>query len=373
MLHVSNQENWDYLYEWYSEFQNKRMIITPEIRSLKDSIIKGVESPEEKTARLYHWVQKNVRYISIKGSASSGVSGHRAGVTLENGYGDCTDKAILFSTMLEAAGIEAYPVYLHTHPSPRLQKDIPSFWGNHAIVEIFPEDGEPYFLDPVSENSRYPSFARMDHGVYAICAQKKMIDFIDVPPPGDNQRNYSYTVNLSEDGSAMVSFKSHYNGSYETGIRSYWERLNPEEKKMQFQQMAKRSSPGAELLDYGLNNLEDISKPLVLEIKYTVPDFLDSAGDLMLLEMPEIADRYTRRELSLSSRMFDIYYNTSEEVKHDFKFVIPENIELLESPEPITITGERWSYSAEYQVNGDTMIFSDDWKRSGRVIPVRTV
>jgi hypothetical protein len=369
-LHVSTLKSWNYLFDWYSDFQKKRMIITPGIHALADSIVGDAQNEEEKIARLYHWIQRNIRYISIKGAVSSGVSGHKAEVTLENGYGDCTDKSILFSTLLNAIEVEAYPVYLHTHPSPELVKDVPSFWGNHAIVEIFPKEGEPYFLDPVSLHSRYPSFAEMDHGVDAICAQKSSIDFIDVPPSERNQRNYQYDIDVNPDGSSKIKFKSNYTGSYESGIRAFWERLKPDEKIKQFQQMAKRTSPEAELLDYSLLNLEDISKPLIMNIEYSVPDLLQEAGDLYIFELPEIVDRYTRGELSLSERKYDLVYYTSEEIIHTFRIKIPYGWEIEAIPEPLKIKGNQTEYNAGYMFDHNTLIFNDDWKRRGRIIPV---
>ncbi len=369
-LHVSTLQNWDYLFDWYSDFQRKRMIIAPKIQALADSISGDTQNEEEKIARLYHWIQRNIRYISIKGAVSSGVSGHKAEVTLENGYGDCTDKSILFSTLLNAIEIEAYPVYLHTHPSPELVKAVPSFWGNHAIVEIFPKEGEPYFLDPVSLHSRYPSFAEMDHGVYTICAQKSSIDFIDVPPPERNQRNYQYDIDVNPDGSSKIKFKSNYTGSYESGVRAFWERLKPDEKIKQFQQMAKRTSPKAELLDYSLLNLEDISKPLIMNIEYSVPDLLQEADDLYIFELPEIIDRYTRGELSLSERKYNLVYDTSEEIIHTFRIKIPYGWEIEAIPEPLKIKGNQTEYNAGYMFDHNSLIFNDDWKRRGRIIPV---
>ena len=369
-LHVSTLKSWDYLFDWYSDFQRKRMIITPGIQALADSIVGDTQNEEEKIARLYNWIQRNIRYISIKGAVSSGVSGHKAEVTLENGYGDCTDKSILFSTLLKAILVEAYPVYLNTHPSPELVKDVPSFWGNHAIVEIFPEEGEPYFLDPVSLHSRYPSFAEMDHGVDAICAQKSSIDFIDVPSPERNQRYYQYDIDVNPDGSSKITFKSNYTGSYESGVRAFWERLKPDEKIKQFQQMAKRTSPKAELLDYSLLNLEDISKPLVMKIEYSVPDLLQEAGDLYIFELPEIIDRYIRGELSLSERKYDLVYDTSEEIIHTFRIKVPYGWEIEAIPEPVKIKGNQTEYSAGYMFDHNTLIFNDDWKRCGRIIPV---
>jgi hypothetical protein len=369
-LNISNQKDWNYLFNWYADFQKSRMQITDRIQQITDSLTKGLTTHKEKTAALYHWIQRNIRYISIKGALASGVSGHSASQTLENGYGDCTDKAILFSTLLKAAGIEAYPVYLRTYPAPELNKDIPSFWGNHAIVEIFPEEGKPYFLDPVSEYFRYPSFATMDHGMDAICAQKSRIDLIEVPPPENNSRNYLYTIDIKKNGQALVTFKSNYNGSYEAGVRAYWERLDPDEKKRQFEKMAKSVSSSALLVDYNISNITDISQPLEMTIKYEVPDFLKKQGELYVLKLPELEGRYTKDELSLSTRNYDLIYDTSEEIINTFKITLPKEIKILSIPEQFSGKSKNAEYTASYTQKGDTLIFKDDWKRKDRKISV---
>ena len=369
-LRFSNQKNWDYIYKWYADFQKKRMIVTDEIQQLADSLTTGLTSHEEKTSALYHWIQRNIRYISIKGTAASGVSGHKATQTLENGYGDCTDKSILFSTLLKAVNIEAYPVYLHTYPGPQLIKKVPSFWGNHAIVEIFPKGEKPYFLDPVSEYFRYPSFSTMDHGTDAICAQKSRIDFINVPDPAKNKRNYTYLIEVNTNDSAFVTFQSSYTGSYEAGVRAYWQSLEEVEKKKQLEQMAKRVSSKAQVIDYNLENLMDISKPLKMTIKYKVPEFLKKQGELYVFKLPELEERYTRNELSLSTRNYDLIYNTSEEIVHTFKIHLPEEMKILSVPEKFSRKEKNASYTASYVEKGDTLIFKDDWIRKDKEIEV---
>ena len=369
-LRLSNQKNWDYIFNWYADFQKKRMKITEEVKQIADSLTKGLDTHTEKTAVLYHWIQRNIRYISIKGSASSGVSGHEASQTLANGYGDCTDKAILFSTLLKAADIEAYPVYLHTYPGPRLIQEIPSFWGNHAIVEIFPEDSNPYFLDPVSEYHRYPSSPTMDHGTDAICAQKSRIDFIEVPLPAENKREYTYFIEIGENDTSLVTFQSAYSGSYEANVRAYWERLEEKEKKKQFEQMAKRVSSTAELIGYDLENLTDISKPLIMEIKYKVPELLKKQGELYVLKLPELEERYTRSELSLSNRNYDLIYDTSEEIAHTYEITLPRKIKVLSIPESFSEKENTGEYTASYTDKGVTLIFKDNWKRKNKKIKV---
>lgn len=368
-VHTSIFETWNYIFEWYAGFQRERMKVTPEIQSLVDSLIEGTETEKERTASLYHWVQRNVRYISVKGAVSSGVSGHPAAVTLKNGYGDCTDKSILFSTMLHAAGVEAYPVYIETNDGPTLVKEIPSSYGNHCITEVFPKGGGHYFLDPVGTSSRYPSFSRMDHGIWAICAVKKRIDFIGVPSPESNRREYTYTIKIEDDGGAEITFRSQYAGDYESRIRAYWERLKPEEKRLHFSQMVKETFPNAVLVDYSLENLTDISKPLRMKIVYKIGDFLETAGDIFILKLPEIGARYTKRELGLAERKFPLVYMTSGEITHTFNIILPEGIKVSYLPERIYKKMNELEYNGGYSLDGNILVYADDFKRRGRKVP----
>lgn len=361
-------KDWDYIMGWYSDFQKNRMIVTKKIKALTDSIIRSARNDDEKIGILYHWVQRNIRYISIKGSASSSVSGHKAEETLKNGYGDCTDKAILFSTMLKAVGIEAYPVYLHTNDGPDLVPEIPTFWGNHAIVEVFPKDREPFFLDPVSTYNRYPSFSSMDHGVHSICAMKNAIHFINVPPPEMNHRNYNYEIYLNRELSGIVNFLSNYEGDFEAAIRGYWDYLKGEEIEMSFLNMVKSVSPDAELLHYKIFNLNDISQPFKLRIIYKMNDLIEKTGDILLLRLPEIKQRYSFREIMLEKRNFPLMYQTSEMITHRFYIELPEDVKILSVPDEIKIDTGKLKYNGKYRIKDNTIIFEDCFKRYDRKI-----
>jgi len=361
-------KDWEYIMNWYAEFQKNRMIVTKKIQMLTDSIIKGAKDDDEKIAKLYHWVQRNIRYISIKGAASSSVSGHKALETLKNGYGDCTDKAILFSTMLKAAGIEAYPVYLETNDGPDLDVDIPTFWGNHAIVEVFPKDKEPFFLDPVSTFNRYPSFASMDHGVHSICAMKNAIHFIPVPEPEKNLRNYNYEIYINDNLTGIVNFLSNYEGDWEAGIRGYWDYLKGEEVDMAFENMVKSVSPDAELLHYNIFNLNDISKPFKLRIIYKMDDIIEKSGDVYLLKLPEISSRYTFKELVLEKRNFPLVYETSSMITHRFYIELPKDVKILSIPDELNINKGKLKYTGKYIVKDNVIIFTDRFERRDRKI-----
>jgi len=371
-LAATNQKNWDYIFTWYANFQKKRMVITPEIQSLADSITKGLNREQDKIAAIYYWVQQNIRYISIKGAASSGVSGHSATETLHNGFGDCTDKSILFSTLLRAVKVTAYPIYINTNDAGMLVKDIPSFYGNHCITEVFFKNGKHIILDATGSNSRYPSFWSADCGVWAVNAQRKELLFIKPPPPENMKREYNYNIKVKKDKSIYVNFTSHYVGDYESGIRWYWKHIKPDEKKLRMEAMVKDVSPNATLDTFFFENLKDISKPLIMHIMYHIQNFVQSAGDIKILYLPEISKRYRFKEISLEKRQYPLVYESPKMIVHHYGLEFSYPVKLDKIPENLRLAKSFAGYVSHYKRVKNTITFTDTFQLKQRIIPIST-
>lgn len=115
--------NWQQVADWYAKLQGERMTVDDTVRKKADELTKGADTSDEKARRLYDFVARNVRYVSI----SFGVGRyqpHSASDVLQSGYGDCKDKHTLFSAMLRAEGIQSYPVLINS--SRQLDVDVPS-------------------------------------------------------------------------------------------------------------------------------------------------------------------------------------------------------------------------------------------------------
>src|SRR6267143_3585794 len=83
--------DWNQIAQWYAKLQGERMTIDDSVRKKAQEITKAADTPTEKARRLYDFVARNVRYVSI----SLGVGRyqpHSASDVLQNGYGDCKDK-----------------------------------------------------------------------------------------------------------------------------------------------------------------------------------------------------------------------------------------------------------------------------------------
>src|ERR1700730_13772518 len=115
--------DWKQVAQWYAKLQGERMTVDDSVRKKAQELTQGADTPTEKARRLYDFVARNVRYVSI----SLGVGRyqpHSAVDVLQNGYGDCKDKHTLFSALLRAEGIQSYPVMIHS--TRKLDVDVPS-------------------------------------------------------------------------------------------------------------------------------------------------------------------------------------------------------------------------------------------------------
>jgi tetratricopeptide (TPR) repeat protein/transglutaminase-like putative cysteine protease len=122
-VQITTFSDWKELAHWYAKLQGERMTVDADVRKKADELVKGADTPTEKARRLYDFVARNVRYVSL----SFGIGRyqpHAASDVLTNGYGDCKDKHTLLSAMLRAEGIQSYPVLIHS--ARKLDPDVPS-------------------------------------------------------------------------------------------------------------------------------------------------------------------------------------------------------------------------------------------------------
>ena len=367
-VHCSLFFEWNELHKRTGGYQRERIEATPDIVALAKKIVGEAKTDDEKLAAIYHWAQRNVNYLSIKGSLSSGWAGHPASETLKNGYGDCTDKAIVVSSLCKAVGIEAYPAIIRTNDEGTAITDIPVPDANHCISLVLP-NGKPRFIDSTADDYRYPYFRFDDHGVKAIIHITGQILDVPVPPPEDNMRESVQEVKLNADGSGEVVEKNAYTGTYEASVRGYWRSVPPQLRGQMMQQYLQRRSPGALCTGFALGELEDLSKPLTMEIRYKVPAIATRTRDLYIVSPPAFAREFP--EASLPSRKFAIERQTTQEYRNVLTVAPPPGYALVGLPEPLKLQSRHVTYegSVTASPDGKTITIREVLKQLTRAVP----
>lgn len=367
-VHASLYFDWPTFMESTGKFQAERVQVTPEIQKLANTIARGKASDDEKVAAIYHWIQRNINYLSIKASLSSGWAGHPAAETLKNGYGDCTDVANLASSLCRAVEIDAYPAIIKTNDSGTAVTEIPTPDANHAIALVYP-DGKPRFIDPTTTDYRYPYFRSDDHGIKAVIYMTGELVDVPVPPPDDNMRESVQQMVILPDGSAQAVEKNTYNGSYEAGVRGYWRSVPPEYHGQVMQQYLQQRMPGAQLTGFDLPDIEDLDKALTMTINYNIPVAGTRLKDLFIFTLPGFQREFP--ETALSERRFDIVMRTTEGYSTRVDITLPDGYELAGVPDPLTIDGKHLSFRGSAVLSDDarTLLVSQLSRRLGRIVP----
>ncbi|HHS50667.1 MAG TPA: DUF3857 domain-containing protein, partial [candidate division Zixibacteria bacterium] len=367
-VHAGLYPDYSYYHERFGRLHREHIKITPEIDSLARAIVGDLESEKEKIAEIYHWVQRNIRYISVKGALASRFGGHYAQITLDNKYGDCSDKAILFSALLEVVGIRSYPIIVMTNDAGFMDRSRFPFWGgNHAINEVW-WDGERHVLDATGNLHRFPTYSMGDCDLYYANYVRGEIVY-NPPIPAENNSMQSVTlVELRADGSAIISDSMWFTGDMEAGYRGYFEYMPEQRHEMIVEQFVSQRKAGGRLSDFALANIRDISKPFLMEFSYEVDDYTIEAGNYLLLEVPAL--RYSFPEIELSDPNFGKKSDMTFMRTHDVTFTLADNYTVRFVPERFELSNEYFDYVANYEVDGNTIRFTDRYRVKKLRIPI---
>ncbi|MBI5244286.1 MAG: DUF3857 domain-containing protein [Elusimicrobia bacterium] len=235
-------KDWDRIFDWLAQMYKERSNPGTELAQFALELIKDCRTDEEKTAAIYHYIQKQVRYVAVKMGVASGWGGYDANLTWKRRYGCCIDKALLFTAMLKAAGIYSSPVLLDTNHAADHDFRVPDIWFEHAITYL-KLAGRGFFLDSTGYDYRYPAFPTMDHGVKALNVFAKDMEMVEAPKPEGNSSRYEYSARLSSAGDADVGYSARYIGAREGELRGYYKSIKESEQKKVFQNRVNEISP----------------------------------------------------------------------------------------------------------------------------------
>ena len=359
--------DWSTVTSWLKKMHQERINAGPELKKFTLNLVKDAKTPEEKIAKIYHYIQQKIRYVAIKmDEGASTFGGWDANQTWKKQFGCCIDKALLFSAMLKVVGIDSGTILLNTNTGPDAVFDVPDFYLEHAIT-VINLNGKKMFLDSTGSDFRYPYFASVDQGVQCINIFDEKIDEIPLSPPEDTAQRLNFAINLDPKGNADVSTSSEYTGEYEAGVRGFYKSIKEEERMKQLQEMINAISPGALLSSYKFHNIEDISKPFWFNMDYKLFDYPVKAADLLVFQIPFFKKSYG--EISLEDRKYPIEYNYALDDTVTYNINLPDNMEIKYMPPDIDLKNIYASYKATSQIKGRTISFNTSFKRHTRLVP----
>lgn len=158
-IQVSEFASWAEVVAWAQPLYPAAVLDDGQLASLPPEAGAAYD-PVARAEAMLHFVQEEIRYLTV----SLGESSHRPSAPHEvvtRRFGDCKDKAYLFCTLLQAAGIRAVPALVNTAWCEGIGDMLPMPHAfDHVIVRVDLPDGRRCWVDPTVEYQGGPLDAR---------------------------------------------------------------------------------------------------------------------------------------------------------------------------------------------------------------------
>lgn len=219
---LTSFKNWNEVAKWAT----KRYSVSEQD---KQAVLRNiVPTFKSTTQELYaleaiRFVQDNIRYLGFE----SGLNSHKPHPPTQvfnQRFGDCKDKSLLLATILNAKGIESYPVLVNTVYRNKLAEQPPLLGSfDHCVVQ-FKLNDKTFFVDPTISsqggdlnNYHFPNYGK------GLVVNGTSSDLTDLPTPQKSSIHEVQTFDLATiGGEGMLRVETTYKGSEADYQRSYF-------------------------------------------------------------------------------------------------------------------------------------------------------
>jgi hypothetical protein len=334
-LLVSTVADWKDVSRWYYHLCKSHLEkSTPAMRAKTKALTAKATSDEEKITAIFKFVSQEIRYMGITTEKSApGYEPHDVNITFDNRYGVCRDKAALLATMLNDAGIPAFPVIIMV--GAKIDPEVPSANFNHAITATRTQDGKYRLIDSTNENTAYLMPEYLYNRSYLVATPEgETLMTSPVSPVEDNMCLVKTDVKLADNGSATGTTVIDMTGIDDVTYRGSLAQAKPDDIRRSFEGSVKSMLAGTTVTDFKLEpeDMHDSTRKLRISIDWSVPSILVCGGDEAQLDLPFIGYncatvlRLIGQSLQLEKRRFPLQLDMTCGMREDLTIALPPTL-----------------------------------------------
>ncbi len=342
------------LHQYYQKFISELNSPDEELKTLTDSIIKGINEPRAKAKAIYDWVNHSIRYIAFE-DGYGGFRPRNANLVCTKRYGDCKDMSNLMVQMMNYAGLEAYHVWIGTRDIPYTYEEVPTgLSDNHMIAALKLED-EIYFLDATNKTLPFPyasSFTQGKQALINIGPEEYLLKTVPVLDYRKNDDTDSCFITIEGGNNLKGSGTKHY-GVYNRGqVLRVLERKDDEAFE---NWLTADLEKGDNRCKTNLKDYEITEDGFVLNYTMNLKDYARVVGakTIINLNLEQILTNYILEE----DRKNPMELNNTNLFKRYYQLSIPEGYTVDYLPENGSFEHPDFSFFIKYHQEGDKLIY----------------
>ena len=361
-------ENWkdvDDIYRGhYQSFMGRR----GSIPAVVDSITSGISSPFDKAAQIYDYVQRNVRYVPL---SFTGSTGNYSGRILAGKRAETIDMTVLLCAMLDEAGITAYPAMMAPLDGLPFSSSIPSPAQFERLATFVPVEGGPsLWLDPKFKGTPFGVIPWQNQATKALVLDGSGVITTTPTTIHLNQEERELTLNLESDGSVSAEGSITASGEMATKYRRRYAYDNEESRIETFTDQIRRHVSDVTLDRLEFQDQITASTPVKMDFAFHGAEFATSAGDRLLVS-PTIFGRIDADVLPSTERKSPVYLGPVENIQDQITIVPLGEYEIEFIPSPVLVQAPFGRFMASYKRTGEGIVYTRQLAVNHSVISAR--
>lgn len=378
-------KSWTDVSRWNSQLSDPSVIINDDVALKARELTANAKSEFEKIHAIGTFVQ-NLQYISIDIGVGKG-NGYRprpSTLVLQRGYGDCKDKANLMRAMLKALKIESYPVAIFSGDKTFVREEWASpMQFNHCIIAVkvsdetvsptvitHPKLGRLMIFDATDEFTPVGDLPDYLQDSYAliVAGDNGGLAKMPVTSPDVNKMERHVEMSLGTEGEISGQIRENASGQQAVSARRILRRAPLAEYNKIIEKWVSRGVPSATV-----SKINPVDKST--ENKFELEVNLKSAnyGQLMqnklLIFKPVVVDRLNSLWLTDVKRTQPVVMDSTSFVETAV-FNLPQGFVVDETPDAANLETPFGTYSANYEIKTDKLIFKRSLVLKATTVPV---
>lgn len=348
--YAGNMNSWLAMGKFIADLYAGRNELPENVRSDIHRLTDGLSDPQQKIQVLYDYLQKNTRYISIQ-LGIGGFQPFKASEVAVKKYGDCKGLSNYMVSMLNEAGIKAYPVIIEggddAHP---VYEEFPSNQFNHVVacvpgadttwLECTSQTVSAGFMGSFTGNRK--GLLIKDDGGYLVATPRYSA--------GDNLQLRKIIATVDAEGHVKADIRTHFTGEQEEGVAAYIHVFTPEQKQKRLNERINLPSYKVEESAYTetKGKIPSIDERLLI----TAPNYASITGKRLFI-VPNFVNKQGYKLPADKPRQFPVQFRSSWRDIDTIEITIPQGYELEAGARDVSLSSKCGKYSVTYKVNGN--------------------
>lgn len=347
--------NWQEFGKFVYSLKKDRDQLPDQVKQSVHSIADKINDPKEKVEQLYHYMQKNTRYISIQ-LGIGGWQPFEAKDVASKGYGDCKALSNYMYSILKEEGINSYYTLIRAgRGANHIDTDFPSQQFNHVILCV-PLPKDTMWLECTSQTLQPGYLSGFTADRPALLIDENGGKLIRTPRYDMNMNAITRNVKakLDEEGTLKINSESKYCALLQDNIHSMINGLSKDKVKQSLHYQFDFATYDVDDFSY---KQEDNSLATVDEsLKITVSNYATITGKRLFI-MPNVMSRNLRKLTADSTRKYDIQLDFEYKTQDSVEIELPTGYVPESLPQPVSINTRFGTYNCSVKLDGNKLYY----------------